>query len=243
MVEEQGKWEIQMKTDKAKAIPASIIWDWNGTLLNDAYFTFQQTCTVLKKYGLDIPDFAYYRNHFRFPVREFLVHLGLGGSNVSVEQIASEFIALYNNRVYAVCALHDRVTDIISSISERNVAQYILSAREEELLLRDLAHYEILAYFDGVIGGREGCSHRGKQIQAKERMEEHMGCRSDVLLIGDTVHDFEVAQELGIDCILLATGQNSFERLSTGTPRTTPDWKVMDDQMLVTAVLVYLGWE
>ena len=40
---------------------------------------------------------------------------------------------------------------------------------------------------------------------------------NDVLMIGDTVHDFEVAENIGCDCILIARGHNSKERLmSTG---------------------------
>jgi phosphoglycolate phosphatase len=32
-------------------------------------------------------------------------------------------------------------------------------------------------------------------------------------MIGDTNHDFEVAQELGINCVLVADGHQSYERL------------------------------
>ena len=31
---------------------------------------------------------------------------------------------------------------------------------------------------------------------------------SEILLIGDTVHDHEVAELLGIDCVLIARGHN-----------------------------------
>ena len=36
---------------------------------------------------------------------------------------------------------------------------------------------------------------------------------SQVLLIGDTAHDFEVAKSIGVDCILIANGHNSYEKL------------------------------
>ncbi len=34
-----------------------------------------------------------------------------------------------------------------------------------------------------------------------------------VLLIGDTIHDFEIAEAIGIDYVLVAGGHNSRERL------------------------------
>ena len=40
----------------------------------------------------------------------------------------------------------------------------------------------------------------------------------NVVLIGDTVHDHEVAQNIGVDCVLVGHGHNSYARLvKTGT--------------------------
>jgi len=35
----------------------------------------------------------------------------------------------------------------------------------------------------------------------------------DALLIGDTVHDYEVAKALGVDCVLIPNGHQSREKL------------------------------
>ena len=41
----------------------------------------------------------------------------------------------------------------------------------------------------------------------------------EVLFIGDTEHDFEVAQAIGVDCLLLSHGHNCYSRLvHTGAP-------------------------
>ena len=40
------------------------------------------------------------------------------------------------------------------------------------------------------------------------------GMAGKVLLIGDTTHDFEVARELEIDCILVSHGHQDKERLT-----------------------------
>ena len=36
----------------------------------------------------------------------------------------------------------------------------------------------------------------------------------EVLLVGDTIHDYEVSQEIGCDCLLVANGHQSYERLA-----------------------------
>ena len=35
----------------------------------------------------------------------------------------------------------------------------------------------------------------------------------NVVLIGDTVHDHEVAQNIGVECVLVTHGHNSYARL------------------------------
>ena len=47
-----------------------------------------------------------------------------------------------------------------------------------------------------------------------------MNCEPDeMLFIGDTIHDFEVAQEAGMRCCLVSNGHCSEERLkATGVP-------------------------
>jgi len=35
-----------------------------------------------------------------------------------------------------------------------------------------------------------------------------------VLLIGDTIHDYDVSKHMGCDCLLIANGHNSYGRLA-----------------------------
>jgi phosphoglycolate phosphatase len=36
----------------------------------------------------------------------------------------------------------------------------------------------------------------------------------EVLLIGDTIHDYDVSKHMGCDCLLVANGHQSYERLA-----------------------------
>ena len=50
---------------------------------------------------------------------------------------------------------------------------------------------------------------RGRELIEKSRISP-----SQTLLIGDTDHDLQVANELGIDALLIADGYQSFNKLS-----------------------------
>ena len=73
-----------------------------------------------------------------------------------------------------------------------------------------------LAWFDE-IWGNESIHAYGKNALAAKWREAHPGARA--VLLGDTTHDYEVAREMGADCILIAAGHHDFDRLlSCGVP-------------------------
>ena len=94
----------------------------------------------------------------------------------------------------------------------------MLSAYEQKALLEATTHFELTGFFDDIIGLNDIYAHgkveNGKRYMAKLNIDP-----SDVLFIGDTVHDFEVAEAMGVQCILVANGHNSRERLEAcGVP-------------------------
>ena len=59
----------------------------------------------------------------------------------------------------------------------------------------------------------------GKEDLALSIIEEEHCTPHESILFGDTVHDWEVANAVGIDCVLIANGHQHEDRLkATGAP-------------------------
>ena len=54
-----------------------IIWDWNGTLVNDAQLCVDIVNEILSEFDIPPVSFEFYRNNFSFPVRNYYDRLGL----------------------------------------------------------------------------------------------------------------------------------------------------------------------
>lgn len=54
---------------------------------------------------------------------------------------------------------------------------------------------------------------KSKTVRGKRYMLEHGFAPNQTLYIGDTVHDYETARGLGVDCILFSGGQQSAKLL------------------------------
>ena len=89
-----------------------------------------------------------------------------------------------------------------------------MSAYEQQSLNRILNQFKLKDYFTNVVG-LDNIYASGKTHLAKNLAEMIRSNCSDgkILLIGDTIHDYEVAKEINSDCILISHGHQDEERL------------------------------
>ena len=104
--------------------------------------------------------------------------------------------------------------ELIKKLYNQNLHLSILSAREQSMLEQNLKHYGIEHYFP-VVAGLNDHYANGKLESGLRLIEEAHVPASATLLIGDTLHDAEVAKEMGIDCVLIASGHQAIHRLKT----------------------------
>jgi phosphoglycolate phosphatase len=91
---------------------------------------------------------------------------------------------------------------------------HLLSAYEQQSLDKIIKLYRIDTYFQNVVGldniYANGKSHLAHDLVKRINSNGEAG---KILLIGDTIHDYEVAQEINSDCILMSHGHQDEERL------------------------------
>jgi phosphoglycolate phosphatase len=188
-----------------------IIWDWNGTLLDDAWLCVQILNRMLARRGMKTTTLTQYQIDFDFPVISYYVKLGFDFKKESFDDIAREYIAAYESgRVE--CRLRDGVVDIIKALRDKGFSQSVLSASQKSSLIEALEMFGLKDYFEN-IEGLDDYYARSKIDIGKKLMENLSLGGKEVLLVGDTTHDYEAACQMGADCLLLPTGHQSKERL------------------------------
>ena len=195
----------------------TIIWDWNGTLLNDVDICIECMNTLLEVRKLPLLNHQKYLDIFTFPVREYYISAGFDLHKEDFDIPAHQFIDLYRQQVMRA-PLHEDVANVIGELARRGYEQAILSAMERDLLLQTLGDKGIIPLFNRIFG-IDNHLGAGKSLAAAELMHTLNCSADDVLIIGDTLHDAEIAGELGTACILVSQGHQSRARLeATGYP-------------------------
>jgi len=172
-----------------------IIWDWNGTLLNDVDY-----CKNIINRILVI-----------FPVQDYYKAAGLDFTKTSFEVLGKDFISEYEDKKLT-CSLHKNAIDVLSAIHKKGIGQSVLSAYLHDNLVSILDHYNLTQYFDNIIGLDN--IYAGSKTHLGLTLVEQLNLpKEEILFIGDTLHDAEVAEAMGVESILIANGHQVKEKL------------------------------
>ncbi len=194
----------------------TIIWDWNGTLLNDLHICIETINLLLTRRELPLLNRESYREVFSFPVREYYKKIGFDFNKEPFEFPAKEFIDEYTARVDS-CQLHTHARHVLQAFQEKGLQQFVLSAMQQEELERTIGQHRITHYFQA-LSGLDNHYAASKTENGKILLQSLQIDPNQICLIGDTSHDYEVARELGCHCILIADGHQSAKRLrATGS--------------------------
>lgn len=189
----------------------TIIWDWNGTLLNDIEISISAINTLLSQRNLQTLTTESYRRIFGFPIIDYYQRLGFDFTKEPFSVPAQEYIDLYTSSI-PQSELHKNATSILSFFNEIELTQVILSASEINILEESIKLFQIEEYFEHLAGLDN--HYAQSKVELGKAMLEKMQIKPDeACLIGDTTHDAEVASHLGCRCILVANGHQSYELL------------------------------
>lgn len=189
----------------------TIFWDWNGTLLNDVYECIEIINICLAKRSLKPLTLQEYLEKFEFPVKKYYENIGFDFSVESFESAGQEYIDAYSRRMFD-CALHHGVENALEAARKTGARQFILSALNHDALLLCIERFRLGKFFDQVRGLSDSYAH--SKIELGRHLLKDSACEKEsAIMVGDTVHDFETAAAMGIDCVLLAAGHNSRKRL------------------------------
>jgi phosphoglycolate phosphatase-like HAD superfamily hydrolase len=199
------------------AAVAHLVWDWNGTLLDDLTLVVAATNVSLRTFGGPAITADDHRRDFRRPITAYYEHVL--GRPVS----PAEFIQL--DRVYHQ-AYRDGLLDTrLAADAETAMrswpgTQSLLSMWFHDELVPEVTRrglHDLFRRVDGLRAGIVGGGHKA------EHLVEHLTALdvkpAETVLIGDSADDAHAAAEVGAACVLYGGGFTHPDRLrEAGVP-------------------------
>ncbi len=188
-----------------------IIFDWNGTLIDDASFTMEIENDMLAARGMKTVTMDEYRELFCFPVIDYYVKLGYDFEKEPFEQLSEEFMNRYVAE-YTRCPLTPHAEDVLKKLKAEGKTLVIVSATQQDHLNQQVRQFGVDKYFDQLIG-TDTIHATGKAERARQWILQAGIAPDRAVMVGDSAHDTQAADAMGVDCVLVATGHESARRL------------------------------
>ena len=197
-----------------------ILWDWNGTLLDDTRAAVDTLNIMLERRGGRPVAMDFYRDHFAFPVRPFYEAIGVCLENEDWDSLAREYHDVYAEQPVR---LNAEAVVALERVKSSGARQSIISALRQDLLEEITARLGVAKYMDWICGV-DNLDGLGKIDRAREMLIEIQKSSpislrpGSFVLIGDSLHDKEVADALGARCVLCGQGSHATWRLAKVAP-------------------------
>jgi phosphoglycolate phosphatase-like HAD superfamily hydrolase len=196
-----------------------VVWDWNGTLLNDNHAVLGAVNEVCSGFGRPRLTWSEWQTAYARPMR------------LSYEQVLQRTLddeeweqvdKLYHDRYDALLPTCELATDahaVLRACGTSGRTQSLLSMWFHSRLTPTVEHYGLTQYFtrvDGLPGEVGGGSKADSLVR---HLNEQQLDPASVVLVGDVVDDANAAQAAGAQCVLVTTGAMTREALeTTGAP-------------------------
>jgi len=191
-----------------EAMITHIIWDYNGTVLDDAYTSVLAVNEMLAARGLPKTNLEVYKKTLTMPLTEYYKTVGIYTDDIAV--LSQEFRG-YCKKHGDSSRIFDGVYDVIAFAKSLGIKNILLSSLYNEHLIEETKKYCIDGWFDTVSGLLD--KNLGSKSDTARRIFKEQGINpKNVLFIGDLVTDAITAKEVGADCILIPNGHTDKAR-------------------------------
>lgn len=190
-----------------------LFFDLDGTLTDPAQGITNSFIHALKYFGIEIPTYEKLCTFIGPPlVDTFKTQFGFDDEKAAlgVKKYREYFAekGLLENYVY------DGIPEILSTLKTNEHKLVVATSKPEEYSIRILEHFDLAKYFEHICGSNMNETRSKKDEVIAYAIEKcHIKDKSNILMIGDRMHDIIGAQKNNIKSCGVLYGYGNLEEL------------------------------
>ena len=200
-----------------------VVWDWNGTLLDDLPLVVEAVNVLMAERDLDPITARDYTEAYTRPVRVFYERLfGRGIDDEEWQRLDDVFHHAYDAALADHARLADGAREALAAVDRSGCTQSLLSMYRHDPLVALLDRFGLHDHFEhvqGLTGPGGGRKLPHLEVHLDEMVHLHGDDPSSVLVVGDALDDADAANHLGCPAVLIASGSHPRAELeAAGVP-------------------------
>lgn len=188
----------------------NILWDWNGTLLDDVGISIDCVNVLLEKLKKEPTDLKEYYQMMEIPLQKYYENL-FNSRKMQFEYklCTANFQETYPKFIDNA-SLMNGAKEMLEFFKEQGCKQFIVSSFEKNYLTEYVNKFGVADYFEEISGDDD--IHCAPKSQRALDLVKDVD-KKEILYIGDTQADVITANDVGCECILICKGHQPREVL------------------------------
>lgn len=194
--------QSEQRPDRGREKPALVLFDWNGTVMNDVARAAAAANQALARFGMELTD-EEFQLGFTLPLREWLSGLGVP------DEHTVEAAAHWNRAMEVEAAARESARETLAALRDRGAITGVVTAAAPGSVLADLEANGLEGKFDLV--------HTDVEDKVEcLRSLRHVG--GTAVYVGDTAYDITSARAAGYTAVSIGGGYQHATVLAGARP-------------------------
>ncbi len=194
-----------------------VVFDWDGTLLDSIAAIVSCTQATLEELGLPQADDDSIRSAFGWGISEMVESFCPGCSEATFDRVVAVYRRLWFERFASRPRLFDGVGGLLAGLVEEGRHLAIATAKSRGGLASDLERTGLDRFFEASRTADDAASKPSPDMLLG-LLEELGVWAEEALMVGDAVHDLQMANNAGVAAVGVASGTTAREVLLENGP-------------------------
>jgi len=195
------------------------IFDFDGTLVDSAPGIIDVMRTMVVEYDLSMETFESWSSLIGVPLMKQMELIFPDRPQSYHALMANRYRSIYDTKAVELCPPFPSLKGVLERLVEANVEIAIASSKRRAIIEPVLEHHKLAGYFRLVVGSQEVANHKPDPESVHVIANKLAIPHKDLVVIGDSTFDLEMARNAGVDGIGVTTGVHTREELARAQPR------------------------
>jgi phosphoglycolate phosphatase len=200
----------------------AVIFDWNGTLIDDARLACDATNAATSVLGVSPATFQTYQEHYSMPLQDMYLKLGCSKEAIeaSLDKVFEAFGNYYSEHALKV-KLRQGAQETLSDIKACGYRSAVLSNHTVKIISEFFDRFYLHTHLDAILAN--DCNelsdimyNANKGQRLKKYVEKHDIRKA--LVVGDSPEEIEIAHYYGFLGVGISGGFCSEDRIKAAKP-------------------------
>ena len=194
-----------------------IIFDWDGTLMDSVDWIVHCLQHAARLHDCPVPDSQAAKDIIGLSIDKATHILFPGVNEITLQKLAQDYSAEFFSKGITAADLFQGVPDLLATLKSNGYQLAVATGKKQSSLRQSMLETGIADWFS-VTRSADKTASKPDPLMIDEIVAELGISKHRTLMVGDSIHDMQLAQNAGVASVAVTCGAHSAAVLQTYQP-------------------------